>query len=138
VTAAAAVLSHVKQVDFPARAAKIADEVAAHHPDLIGLQEVSLWQLGPDCQHLGSYVDYQQILLAALARDGLSYRVVSSDLNFHLTVPLAGVLPGVGCAAFADHDVILARGLLVSQLRLSNPQSGEFGSYPPLVPGVPN
>src|SRR6266545_2529317 len=138
-TAAAGVLSHVKQVDFPARAAKIADEVAAHHPDLIGLQEVALWQLGPDCQHLGTYVDYQQTLLDALAADGLSYRVVASDLNFHATVPLTGVVPGVGCAAFADHDVILARGdLRVAQLKLSNPQSGEFGSYPPLVEGVPN
>ena len=138
-TAAAAVLSHVKQVDFPARAAKIADEVAAHHPDLIGLQEVALWQVGPDCQHLGTDVDYQQTLLGALAKDGLSYRVVSSDLNFHLAVPLSGVAPGIGCAAFADHDVILARGdLPVSQLKLSNPQSAEFGSYPPLVQGVPN
>ena len=138
-TAAAGVLSHVKQVDFAARAAKIADEVAAHHPDLIGLQEVALWQVGPDCQHLGTYVDYQQTLLGALARDGLSYRVASSDLNFHTTVPLSGVVPGVGCAAFADHDVILARGdLPVSLLKLSRPQSAEFGSYPPLVPGVPN
>lgn len=137
--AAAAVISHVKQVDFPARAAKIAEEIAANHPDLIGLQEVALWQLGPDCQHLGNYVDYQQILLAALARNGLSYQVVSSDLNFHLAVPLSGVLPGVGCAAFADHDVILARSdVPVSQLKLSNPQSAEFGSYPPLEPGVPN
>lgn len=137
--AAAAVISHVKQVDFPARAARIGEEIAANHPDLIGLQEVALWQLGPDCQHLGNYVDYQQILLAALAKDGLSYRVVSSDLNFHLAVPLSGVLPGVGCAAFADHDVILARGdLPVSRLKLSNPQSAEFGSYPALVPGVPN
>lgn len=139
VTAAAAVFSHVKQVDFPARAAKIAGEVAAHHPDLIGLQEVALWQVGRDCKHLGSYVDYQKILLAALARHRLSYRVVSSDLNFHVTVPLTGVLPGVGCAAFADHDVILARGdLPVSRLKLSHPQSAEFGSYPRLVPGVPN
>jgi endonuclease/exonuclease/phosphatase family metal-dependent hydrolase len=138
-TAAATVLSHVKHVDFPARAAKIAEEIAAYHPDLIGLQEVALWQVGPDCQHLGSYADYQQTLLGALARDGLSYRVASADLNFHLAVPLAGVVPGVGCAAFADHDVILARGdLPVSQLELSHPQSAEFGSYPPLVPGVPN
>ena len=136
---AAAVLKHVQQVDFPDRAAKIADEIAAHHPDLIGLQEVALWQLGPDCQDLHSYVNYQQVLLDALARDRLSYRVASSDLNFHLTVPLTGVIPGVGCAAFADHDVILARAdLPVSQLKVSNPQSAEFSSYPQLVPGVPN
>ncbi len=138
VKAAAAVLAHVAQVDFPARAAKIADEVGAHRPDLIGLQEVALWQVGADCAHLGTYVDYEQSLLGALAADGLAYRVASADLNFHATVPLAGV-PGIGCAAFSDRDVILARAdLPVSQLILSNPQSAEFGSYPPLVPGVPN
>ncbi len=137
--AAAAILNHVQQVDFPARAGKIADEVRAHRPDLIGLQEVALWQLGRDCAHLGTYVDYQQTLLRALAREHLSYRVASSDLNFHTTVPITGVRPDVGCAAFADHDVILARAdLPVSQLKLTNPRAAEFGSYPRLVAAVPN
>lgn len=135
VAKATAILAHVQQVDFPARAAKIAEEVGAHNPDLIGLQEVARWQTGADCTHLSDYSNYQQSLLDALDARGLHYRVASSDQNFSLAVPI----PGQGCASFSDSDVILARSdLPVSQMQLSNPQSAEYGSYPALVSGLPN
>ena len=136
--AAVGILQHVAQVDFPARAAKIAEEIDAQDPDLVGLQEVARWQLGPDCTHLGDYVDYLTELLAALEARGLHYAAVSADSNFHAVVPLA-ISQTIGCAAFTDRDVILARtDLRVSRMQLSNPQSGEFGDYSPLVAGVPN
>lgn len=134
-TAAQKIIAHVAQVDFPARAAKIAGEVAAHHPYLVGLQEVALWQVGPNCGDLGTYVDYLTTLLQALAADGMHYKVASEDRNFSMAAPI----PGIGCASFTDRDVILARAdLPLSQLKLSDPQHAEYGSYQPIEAGVPN
>src|SRR5690349_5726386 len=43
--------TEVQQSTTPERSAAVANEIATTQPDLIGLQEVSLWQTGPvrDC-----------------------------------------------------------------------------------------
>ena len=60
------------KTDFPGRAAAIADQLAAHRPDVVGLQEVARWQNG-DQEH-----DFLDILLTELARAGLPYRAVAT------------------------------------------------------------
>jgi endonuclease/exonuclease/phosphatase family metal-dependent hydrolase len=80
-TAAGIAFGNVLANNFPARAQAIAAEVAAEHPDLVGLQEVSTFYLGAFNNPAPSttpVLDYLQILQAALAGAGLHYAVVSN------------------------------------------------------------
>src|SRR5437763_15195214 len=47
VSAMAATYAEINASNIPARASRLADEIAATQPDLIGLQEVTLWRRGP-------------------------------------------------------------------------------------------
>jgi endonuclease/exonuclease/phosphatase family metal-dependent hydrolase len=100
---------HVQQTDFPSRAAAIAKEVAAAQPDLIGLQEATIWRTGPllgDATHLE--YDFTQILIGALAARGLTYRAVATSTNADLSFP-ADVDGDLKTLRMTDQDVILAR-----------------------------
>lgn len=127
VAAAADVYAHVVQTDFPARAGAIAHQMAMTQPDVVGLQEVALWQTAPlaNPTALTTTYDFLELLLAATRAHGLAYRAVASNPNF------AGALPvsGTTLVSFVDRDVILVRAdLPVSQLVASNPQSGRFSA----------
>jgi hypothetical protein len=89
----------LERTDFPARAAAIAREVGRTHPMVIGLQEVST--IGIDIPPLGISVhqDFQQILLDALAAQGLNYVVAVRLENF-----TASPSPGI---SLTDADVML-------------------------------
>ena len=54
-------LAQVKASNVPARAASLADEVKAAKPDLISLQEVSLWRTGDIMQPPAVTVLYDQL-----------------------------------------------------------------------------
>lgn len=111
--------------DFPRRAEALAAEVAATHPDLIGLQEVSRWTV------LGNSpapsLDYLAIVQAQLSARGLHYAVAGVSNNAHIgPVPLVGPFcrsTGLfDCLlVFDDRDVILVNadrtGLSVSGAR---------------------
>jgi hypothetical protein len=129
-TLAQAVWDHVQQVDFPARAAAIARLVDESDPAVIGLQEVALWERGPSPDALAPALDYEQILLDALAARGEQYRAASVSRNFQSPpVPLASG----GVARFTDRDVILVRaGEPASAVKVSNPRSGLFQARIPL------
>lgn len=72
--------NQVKATDFPARAKLIAREIKRTKPDLIGLQEASLWRTGPEDGTWPNATevafDYIKILRRALKRTGLDYGVV--------------------------------------------------------------
>ena len=89
----------LERTDFPTRAAAIAREVGRTHPMVIGLQEVST--IGIDIPPLGISVhqDFQQILLDALAAQGLNYVVAVRLENF-----TASPSPGI---SLTDADVML-------------------------------
>ena len=72
----------VQANDFPARAQALADEIAAARPDLVGLQEATLYRTdvppdGPATPAETVAYDYLQLLVDALAQRGLSYEPVS-------------------------------------------------------------
>jgi len=98
--------SNVKQTDFRTRAKAIADEIAARRPDVVGLQEASLWErlTGPQPMEL----DYLRILLAELDARGLSYRAASRVEGFTVTAPAIenGELVTL---RLTDRDAILVR-----------------------------
>jgi hypothetical protein len=126
---------------FPDRATQIAAEIARSRPALVGLQEVATWHAGAfDPQHpfaLPAPVseDFTQVLIGALAADGIHYAAVSRhDDNFTLAFPV--VTPtGLAGVGMVESGVILARtDLPPGQLKLSNPQSGTFDARIPLIP----
>ena len=77
--------------NFNARAKLLANEIEDDQPDLIGLQEVSIWRRddvvdGPATPATEVVYDYLELLQDELARRGLAYKVVvvqqEADLEF--------------------------------------------------------
>jgi endonuclease/exonuclease/phosphatase family metal-dependent hydrolase len=106
--AVAVIYGTVLFTNFPERAAAIADSIARHRPDIIGLQEVSTWtSVGPGAPPT---LDYLQILQLHLAARGLNYAVAAVSNNAEI-----GPVPQLFmCEAFLacfvtlnDRDVIL-------------------------------
>jgi endonuclease/exonuclease/phosphatase family metal-dependent hydrolase len=129
--AVAEVWDQVVRTDFPTRAEALADEVAEAMPDLIGLQEVTLWRsypaldlLTPNLAQETVEYDFLAVLLSELAAQGLAYEPVAEVTNFD------GIQPAGYFGPFyrlTDRDVILARSdRRVSDLRISNPQAANF------------
>ncbi|MFI6327068.1 endonuclease/exonuclease/phosphatase family protein [Micromonospora chersina] len=120
-----ALLSHVDLVDFPARAALIADEIRERKPDLVGLQEVALWRTGP----LGDPApatevryDYLALLMAELAGSGHPYDVVVAQDEADLEAP-AGA-PYLRDVRLTMRDVILVRH--GGRVKVNATSSGNF------------
>ena len=105
--AVAATLAHVQSTGPVARMTLIAREIASAHPDLVGLQEVSIWSTGPVGKkptHVA--VDYLKVIMGELSRLHANYRVVARRLSLHIQAPSStGVEVG-----FTDGNVVLARG----------------------------
>lgn len=109
--AVARIWGNVQATSFPTRAGALADEVQAHHPDLIGLEEVSRWTVrGPA---LTPSLDFLALLQARLADRGLHYAVAAESDNADIgPVPLVGpacssAVLGACSVELQDRDVIL-------------------------------
>jgi endonuclease/exonuclease/phosphatase family metal-dependent hydrolase len=137
VAAVSEVWAKVQFTDFHARAEGLAREVEAAQPDLIGLQEASLWRsqtpadfVPGNAEHVE--IDFVAILLQALDAHGLHYAVVAQETGFDAEFPgfLSEAAAAVGELSdirLTDHEVILARTeLRTSELKLSNPATGHF------------
>lgn len=123
---AAAVWGRVLASDIPARMDLIAAEIAAHRPDVVGLQEVSLWRTqSPGDAHLGNPVaasavayDFLQLVLDGLAARGEHYVVASTVDNVNAELP---VFTGTGImdVRLTDRDVILTRADVATRHAMS-------------------
>ena len=82
--------------DVPGRLAAIAKVVKAERPHLIGLQEVSVIRHPANPE-----INFREILMSALAAEGLNYQVAAEVENMEIELFGAGV---------TDYDLILARG----------------------------
>jgi endonuclease/exonuclease/phosphatase family metal-dependent hydrolase len=119
--------------DFPARAQAVAREIVAESPDLVSLQEVALWQTGPDPFHLQTSYDYLDLLLDELADQGASYKSVAVNVNVSAALPITVDLST--WASFTDRDAIIAKADVPTwQMKLSNPTSQNFDAalYEPI------
>ncbi|CAN5663286.1 hypothetical protein BH20ACT12_BH20ACT12_12370 [soil metagenome] len=134
IDAATATWASVVATNVPERAEVLADEIAHSQPQLIGLQEVSLYRTGsPDTFSDNPTparrikLDYLEILLQELHERGLHYAPVAVTKNFDVENPgytAPGVLQDI---RLTDRDVILARtDLPSSKLKLSNVQKANF------------
>src|ERR1019366_7789375 len=123
---AAATLAEVKASDIPARASRLADEIAAHNPDIVALQEVTLWRTGPLLQPPATEVLYDQLdlLMAELTRRKLHYGIVAvqSLLDAEAPAPAEGL-----DLRMTDRNVILARiDLPQSQFYITHAQTHRY------------
>lgn len=109
---------HIQMMNFPERAARIAEEVAATSPALIGLQEVPLYRIDPagDAVFGGTHpatlvaLDYLTTLQGALAARGQCYNVAASNMLTDVELPaVTSPAPTFIDIRYTDRDVILAR-----------------------------
>lgn len=107
--AIAAALASLQHTNFGARASALAMEIVTSQAQLVGLQEVSRFQL-PAGLGLPTEIDYLAILMAYIQAYGGNYVVAALQPELQLTIPIVvGGIP-VGTATYLDRDVILARG----------------------------
>ena len=115
--------------DFPGRAQAIAKSIKAHHPHLIGLQEMSLIRRqSPGDRIAGGLVpaeevvmDFRVVLLDALRAEGLDYRIAAEVENVDVEMPMF-TDTGIVDVRLTDYDVILAR----SDVQTSDPRTANF------------
>ena len=109
---------HIQAMSFPERAQRIAEEIAAASPHLVGLQEVPLYRVGGNVALGGPTpatmvaLDYLATLQSALAARGQCYRVAASNLLTDVELPAvvaAGPPPVLSDIRYTDRDVVLAR-----------------------------
>ncbi len=89
----------IERTDFPARARAIAREIRRTRPEVVGLQEVSTIQVIIPPLGVNLSLDFQQILLDALAAEGLHY-VVAVRLDNFTAAPAPGI-------SLTDADIML-------------------------------
>lgn len=117
--AVAAALADVRATGPTARMKLVAREIAGARPDLVGLQEVSIWSTGPvggPPAHV--VVDYLKVIQGELRRLHAPYRVVARRLS----LKLRGVSTAGQEVGFTDGNVILARTGVV----VAHAHSGDF------------
>jgi endonuclease/exonuclease/phosphatase family metal-dependent hydrolase len=118
--AVAGALAHLKASQPAARMRLVAREIAQAKPDLVGLQEVSVWRTGPSSQspHSGRVVaDYLATIMAELKRLHAPYRVVARRLSLDLHGPSSPTTT----VDFQDGNAVLARtGVQVSQVHAAD------------------
>jgi endonuclease/exonuclease/phosphatase family metal-dependent hydrolase len=119
------ILRDVDANNFPVRAKGLAQEIQSKAPDLVGLQEVSLWRDGPvdfNAPFTGNFTashvtyDYLQLLLNQLNNGKERYRVVFTEPEFDFEAPAdydgnpaTGTLGADKNGRLTMRDVMLAR-----------------------------
>jgi endonuclease/exonuclease/phosphatase family metal-dependent hydrolase len=128
--AASKVYAEMQASRIPERARGAAELIAADRPDVVGLQEVSVWRSAPaevvsgDVVPAGPFeIDYDalDLLLADLSDLGTPYQVVEANTNFsNEALPLPVVTQGaLRLVAFTDSDVILVRSASLKRGRVN-------------------
>jgi endonuclease/exonuclease/phosphatase family metal-dependent hydrolase len=116
--------------NFSARAGALADEIAAARPDLVGLQEVSLWRVQqPSDGVAGNAATVRHDFLATLQNElsarGLPYVVAEEIDLFDFEVPVPITTTTIVDVRYTDRQVILA----IQGLPTSAPAGGGSGVF---------
>jgi hypothetical protein len=134
--------AELQQTDFPARAGRIADQIAKAQPDVVGLEEVALWSVSapydPTQPPLVPFVvqyDFLQLVLDSLGSRGLGYAAPSVDTTSDVSAPVvtafdeAGNPTAFALVRFQDRDAVLVR----AGASFTDPQHGKYETYLPLT-----
>jgi hypothetical protein len=145
VAAATTLWAHVRLTDFPARAAVLADEIFWARPDVLGLQEVSIYRSGdpavcgganpnaPTAKHVE--IDFLASLQKELHRRGLHYEVAAqvTSMDVELCIVDPSRKGGLADLRYTDLDVLLVR----KDVLWRNPTLPEAQPLADFVPGPP-
>jgi hypothetical protein len=131
--AVATVYAQVQANRFADRAEALAELIVREQPDLIGLQEASLFRIetpsnGPATLATRVDADYVELLLGALRRHGQRYRVAAAIDVFDAEIPHG--FPPTMDIRLTDREVILVRegpGHSVPEIVAS--QTGHFTTF---------
>jgi endonuclease/exonuclease/phosphatase family metal-dependent hydrolase len=128
-----ATLGELEGNHFDVRAARLARTIAAEQPDLVSLQEATIWDyVANNGTRVALIADQLQLLQAALKRYGVHYRVVAVQPLTNLVVPLADNYN----FHFLDRNVILARAEHGrEELELSNVRQAQYQTTSEPLPG---
>jgi endonuclease/exonuclease/phosphatase family metal-dependent hydrolase len=108
--------------DIPARARRIAHEIAAVKPDLVALQEVVQWSTGAPGAMAIKY-DFLRLILEALRTKGVFYTPVAITRDLDQMVPLD---TDGNFLRFKDRDAVLIR---VDPLPAVRPYDIQIGTF---------
>ena len=120
---AAEIWANVQASDFPARAKVLAAEIADLRPDLVALQEVTLYrrqvpsdnQASPGTPNATEVVlDFLATIMTELDARGGGYRVAVEAGNADAELPVADGAGGLFDIRVTDRDVILVRDGVVT------------------------
>ncbi len=130
--AAAVIWGKVQATNFPERAGRLAAEIQANNPDVVGLQELSwFYQQSPSDMIGGGttpattkVLDFLQLLRDSLAARGLAYTVAVVDTTSDMEVPILTDPngPSFDDLRWVDGDAILVR----SDLGFTDPRHGIY------------
>ena len=110
--------------DIPGHAALLADDIASEQPDLVSLQEVTLWRTGSSPATAEDVLyDQLDLLLDALRARHQHYHKVAVVSLTDAALPMSSGL----FLRFTDRNAVLARSdLRQSELELSNVRTHRF------------
>lgn len=145
--AAAVAWGKLEQTNFPERAGRLAAEILAHGPQVVGLQEVALYrvQIPGDLAFGGATpattvaYDFLRILLDTLSAHGAQYVALAGDTTTDVEMPAITGVDGTGAPTFmdlryTDRDVILVR----ADVPHAAAQAGAYQAYIPFdLAGTP-
>jgi endonuclease/exonuclease/phosphatase family metal-dependent hydrolase len=123
----------VTSAAIPQRAALLAAKVAAEKPDLLALQEATLWRTGASVDTATTVLfDQLELLRSDLAADGVPYDIVAVNSLTDVALPFPASIGGA--FRFTDRDVLLVRaGLRRPAFHLSDVKSKIFTAEYPLA-----
>jgi endonuclease/exonuclease/phosphatase family metal-dependent hydrolase len=121
--------------DFRKRAKGVATEIAVLRPDVVGLQEVSLWRqqavadtvAGVSAPNADTVVfDHLELLQKELAARGAHYVAVATEIDSDIELPRSNPASpnGFSDVRITDREVVLVRAAVAA--RVSNPQTGAY------------
>lgn len=118
---AARVHEQLVATDFPSRAEAIARILVREQVDVVGLQEVACWSTdgGVPGSEPKAWLDFLDVLVAALSRAGAAYDVHAVTTNFR-----GGAALGEETMSVLGHNVILVRK--GSGVRVVDERTGDF------------
>jgi endonuclease/exonuclease/phosphatase family metal-dependent hydrolase len=153
VTANGEIMRDVDTNNYPVRVRGLADEIKTKSPDLVGLQEVSMWRTGPTAPPRNKPADppesftantvtydYLDLLMKQLNKGKKRYRVVKVTTEFDFEGPADyDNTDGLGIAdlngRLTMRDAILAK--VGSDIKTRNAQDANFSTfYAPSISGV--
>ncbi len=116
----AVVFQDVLNSNFPERAEALADEIALFEPDVVGLQEVSRYEitvpsnvfgpLPPGYRTTEVVIDFYSVLEAALQARGMNYTAfINTNADIEMPMLVDSEPFFLSDVRMVDHDVILVR-----------------------------